>query len=141
MEHQQACAPQGECQALSTVRDKRFADASRSGRFAAFRQEEEGMRRILALAAVGTMVLAGPAFADPDQSNNNTSKKLREAVTVNGILEHEQALQDIATFTGGNRLSGTAAYDASADYVAGQAAAAGLKVSRQDFDYDLDLLA
>ena len=101
----------------------------------------DSMRRSLALAVAGVLVFAAPAWADREHSNNNTSKKLREAVTVAGIMEHEYALQDIATFTGGNRLSGTAGYDASADYVAERAAAAGLEVSRQTFDYDLDVLA
>jgi hypothetical protein len=99
------------------------------------------MRRVLALTVVGALMCAAPASADPEHSNNNTSKKLREAVTVNGILEHARAFQDIATFTGGNRLSGTAAYDASARYVADRARAAGFEVTTQTFDYDLDLLA
>ena len=99
------------------------------------------MRRSLALAVAGVLVFAAPAWADREHSTNNTSKKLREAVTVAGIMEHENAFQDIGTITGGNRLSGTAGYDASADYVAERAEAAGLEVSRFDFDYDLDLLA
>jgi hypothetical protein len=99
------------------------------------------MRGILALAVVGALTFAAPAWADRDNSNNNTSKKLRQAVTVAGILEHQSAFQDISEFTGGNRLSGTPGYDASADYVAERAAAAGLEVSRFDFDYELDLLA
>src|SRR3954452_1579696 len=99
------------------------------------------MKSILVLAAAGAWAFAGPAAADPEHSNNNTSKKLREAVTVSGILEHERALQRISTFTGGNRLSGTRGYDASARYVSEQAEAAGLRVRSQPFDFDLDLLA
>ena len=99
------------------------------------------MRRVLALAVVGALTFAAPAWADREHSNNNTSKKLRQAVTVPGILEHQTAFQDIAGFTGGNRLSGAPGYDASADYVAERAAAAGLEVSRHEFDYELDLLA
>src|SRR3954447_2593978 len=99
------------------------------------------MKSILVLAAAGALAFAGPAAADPEHSNNNTSKKLREAVTVSGILEHERALQNIATFAGGNRLSGTPGFDASAQYVADRARAAGLKVSTQRFDFELDLLA
>ncbi len=99
------------------------------------------MKRILALAVAGALTFAAPAWADREHSTNNTSKKLREAVTVPGILEHESALQGIADFTGGNRLSGTPGYDASAQYVADQAEAAGLVVSRQAFDFELDLLA
>src|SRR5687768_14229502 len=99
------------------------------------------MRRSLALAVAGVLVFAAPAWADREHSTNNTSKKLREAVTVAGIMEHQSAFQDISDFTGGNRLSGTAGYDASADYVAERAEAAGFEVSRFEFDYDLDLLA
>src|SRR3954453_9213608 len=99
------------------------------------------MKSILAIAVTGALAFAGPAAADPEHSNNNTSKKLREAVTVSGILEHEEAFQSIANFTGGNRLSGTPGYDGSAGYVADRARAAGLQVTMQDFDFDLDLLA
>ena len=99
------------------------------------------MRKVLALAVAGALTFAAPAWADRDNSTNNTSKKLREAVTVPGILEHENALQGIADFAGGNRLSGAPGYDASANYVAGRAAAAGLQVTRQPFEFDLDLLA
>ena len=72
------------------------------------------MRRSLALAVAGVLVFAAPAWADREHSTNNTSKKLREAVTVAGIMEHQNAFEDIGTITGGNRLSGTAGYDASA---------------------------
>ena len=99
------------------------------------------MRRVLALAVAGALAFAAPAWADREHSTNNTSKKLRQAVTVPGILEHENAFQDIAEFTGGNRLSGAPGYDASAQYVAERAEAAGLEVSTQEFDYELDLLA
>jgi hypothetical protein len=99
------------------------------------------MKKVLALAVAGALTFAAPAWADREHSTNNTSKKLREAVTVAGIMEHQSAFQDIADFTGGNRLSGTAGYDASADYVAERAEAAGLEVSRFEFDYELDLLA
>ena len=70
------------------------------------------------------LVGAVPASADP---NNNNSAKLRQAVTVEGILEHEAALQAIADAAEGNRLSGAPGYDDSADYVAARAAAAGLR--------------
>ena len=99
------------------------------------------MKRVVALAVAGALTLAAPAWADREHSNNNTSKKLREAVTVAGIMEHQNAFQGISTMAGGNRLSGAPGYDASANYVAEQAAAAGLEVSRHEFEYDLDLLA
>ena len=94
-------------------------------------------------SVVGVLVLcaccslgAVPASADP---NNNNSRKLRQAVTVEGILEHEAALQAIADAAAGNRLSGAPGYDDSADYVAARAAAAGFDVEVQEFEYDAGL--
>jgi hypothetical protein len=81
---------------------------------------------------------AVPASADP---NNNNSAKLRTAVTVEGILEHEAVFQEIADAAAGNRLSGTLGYDDSAEYVAARAAAAGYNVEVQEFEYVLDFLA
>ena len=108
------------------------------------------MRRSLrvrvALLAV-TVLVAGalPAAAGDrgggDRGRGDDSAVLRRAVTVPGILEHELALQLIGTVSGGNRLSGAPGYDRSADYVAWRAAAAGLEVSTQQFDYSLDVLA
>ena len=51
------------------------------------------------------------------------------------------ALQGISDAGGGNRLAGAPGYDASAQYVADRAAAAGLSVSSHNFSYDLDFLA
>jgi hypothetical protein len=91
---------------------------------------------VVSLAVV--LATGGVALADP---NPNNSAKLRAAVTTAGILEHQGALQDIADSSGGNRLAGAPGHDASAQYVAGVAASAGLDVSFQDFDYDLSFLA
>jgi hypothetical protein len=58
-----------------------------------------------------------------------------------GILEHEGALDGISDSSGGNRLAGAPGHDASAQYVADKAEDAGLDVSFQDFNYNLDFLA
>jgi hypothetical protein len=92
-----------------------------------------GAASLVALLATG-----GIASADP---KNNNSAKLRAAVSAAGILEHERALDGIADAAGGNRLAGAPGHDASAQYVADRAAAAGMGVSFQDFEYDLDFLA
>jgi hypothetical protein len=84
------------------------------------------------------LATGGVALADP---NPNNSEKLRAAVTTAGILEHEGALDGIADSSGGNPLAGAPGHDASAQYVADRAASAGLDVSFDDFDYDLDFLA
>ena len=93
-----------------------------------------GALAVCALLFVGAL----PASAAP---NNNNSAKLRQAVTVEGILEHESALQVFADAAEGNRLSGAPGYDDSAEYVAARAAAAGFTVEVQEFEYVLDFLA
>jgi Zn-dependent M28 family amino/carboxypeptidase len=86
---------------------------------------------------VASLACAAGAVAAP---NNNNSSKLRQAVSAAGIMEHAQALQAIADANQGARVSGTPGYDASAQYVADRAAAAGLDVSFQEFEYEYGLL-
>jgi Zn-dependent M28 family amino/carboxypeptidase len=93
--------------------------------------------RVALLAAATMLVSAVPATAG---SSNDDSSRLRRAVTVAGILQHEIALQ-LSALDGGNRLSGTPGYDHSVDYVVRRAEAAGLDVTTQDFEYTLDFLA
>jgi Zn-dependent M28 family amino/carboxypeptidase len=93
--------------------------------------------RVALLAAATVLVSALPATAG---SSNDDSSRLRRAVTVAGILQHEVALQ-LSALDGGNRLSGTPGYDHSVDYVVRRAEDAGLDVTTQDFDYMLDFLA
>jgi Zn-dependent M28 family amino/carboxypeptidase len=89
--------------------------------------------RALVSAIAALFVIAPAATAAPDP--NNISSKLRKGVTVQGITQHLQALQNIATANGGTRASGTPGYAASRDYVAGRLHAAGLNVSIQQFDF------
>ena len=94
--------------------------------------------RVGLASLVVLLMTGGIASADPA---NGTSARLRAAVSAAGIMEHERALGGIADEAGGNRLAGTQGHDDSAQYVADRAAAAGMEVSFQDFDYDLDFLA
>lgn len=87
---------------------------------------------VTAGVVVGSMALVAPAQAD---DNNNSVKKLTDAVTVEGVLRHLDSLQRIADANGGTRASGTPGYTASADYVAGQLEKAGYQVTRQQFDF------
>jgi Zn-dependent M28 family amino/carboxypeptidase len=91
------------------------------------------MRRlsIVAVALVTALLMATPALA-VDEVN---TKRLRDAVTVGGILSHERVFQRIANQNGGTRASGTPGYDASADYVAGRLRAAGYTVTEQEFTF------
>jgi Zn-dependent M28 family amino/carboxypeptidase len=90
--------------------------------------------RKLAIPAVALLLvtLAATPAAAVDTVN---SKKLRDAVTVSGILGHERALQRIANNNGGTRASGTPGYAASAAYVKSTLRAAGYQVREQQFTF------
>jgi hypothetical protein len=94
--------------------------------------------RVAAASVVAVLATGGVASADP---SNNNSEKLRAAVSAAGILEHESALSGLSGASGGNRLAGAPGHDASAQYVAQRAAAAGMNVSFHNFNYALDFLA
>jgi Zn-dependent M28 family amino/carboxypeptidase len=91
------------------------------------------MRRlsIVVVALLTAVLVASPALA-LDEVN---TERLRNAVTVGGILAHERVFQRIANQNGGTRASGTPGYDASADYVAERLEAAGYEVTTQDFEF------
>jgi Peptidase family M28/PA domain len=95
------------------------------------------LQRIALKAAVLTAALlavpAGAATADP---NNNTSTKLRKAVTLEGVRQHQAALQQIADAAGGNRFAGLPGHESSAAYVVDTLRAAGYAPTVQTFTYD-----
>ncbi|AXG12385.1 M28 family metallopeptidase [Intrasporangium calvum] len=100
------------------------------------------MRKISAGAAlaisgvVAASVLAPPATAAGKPSDDGTmaiSKGFRKALTTAGISEHLRAFNDIAP--DGNRVSGTANYDRSVDYVKSRLEAAGYDVELQGFEF------
>jgi Zn-dependent M28 family amino/carboxypeptidase len=82
-------------------------------------------------ALAASLCLPSAAFG-LDEVN---SKKLRDAVTVNGILQHERALQAVANANGGTRASGTPGYEASLQYVKQRLTKAGYKVTEQEFTF------
>ncbi|MGB0098717.1 MAG: M28 family metallopeptidase [Nocardioides sp.] len=89
-----------------------------------------------AAAAALTVALVGasatvPSHADP---NNNTVRKLTQAVTADGVLEHLAAFQGIAD-DDGDRAAGRPGYDASVDYVVEQLEAAGYDPTIQEFPF------
>ena len=45
-----------------------------------------------------------------NRRTNDSLRKVLDCVTVEGVVEHELALQDIADANGGNRASGTAGH-------------------------------
>jgi Zn-dependent M28 family amino/carboxypeptidase len=89
------------------------------------------MRLTTCAAAVATLAIVPAALAKPPDVN---SDKLERAVTVEGILEHERALQNIANLNGGTRHTETPGYLASVAYVKARMEAAGLDVSITQFN-------
>ncbi len=85
------------------------------------------------LAALIALVVAPAASA----IDNVDTKKLRKGVTVDGVLDHERALQAIANAHDGTRAATTPGYDASVDYVAERLRRAGYKVSFDEFDFPI----
>jgi Zn-dependent M28 family amino/carboxypeptidase len=88
---------------------------------------------LLAMALPAAAAGAAPGGACENR-NNNTYAKLLECVTLEGVREHQQAFQDIATKTDepvypGTRAAGTAGYAASVEYVAGLLEDAGYEVT------------
>jgi Zn-dependent M28 family amino/carboxypeptidase len=84
----------------------------------------------LAVAAL-TLSTASAAQAKPEDVN---SSKLEKAVTVEGIVEHQRALQHIADMNGGTRHTETPGYTASVAYVRERMRAAGLAVTVTQFN-------
>lgn len=74
-----------------------------------------------------------PALCDARPNDN--FKKLLECVTVEGVREHQAALQEIANDNGGTRVSGTAGYDESVDYAVDVLDARGYDVTVQEFGF------
>ena len=94
-----------------------------------------GVVTVAAVASLPGSALAAPAQAGCDSRTNNTYDKLLECVRVEGIREHQAALQAIAHANDGNRFSGFSGYDASVDYVVERLEAAGYDPEVQAFDY------
>lgn len=95
------------------------------------------MRRLATLSAATAAVLTATALTAAPAGAVDTinTKRLRDAVTVNGILAHERAFQRIANANGGTRASGTPGYDASVAYVVGRLERAGYEVTTQEFTF------
>ncbi len=89
------------------------------------------IRHLLSGALVALLAIVPVASA----SSFDQSKKLRRAVTLGGILQHERKLQRIADAHQGNRAAATVGYDASAEYVAETLDDAGYRVRFKPFDF------
>jgi Zn-dependent M28 family amino/carboxypeptidase len=83
-------------------------------------------------AAVGLVPAASALGAD---TPSGQAAKLRNAITVQGMQRHQQALQNIASANGNTRASGTPGYQASVNYVVSELRAAGYNPVVQPFDF------
>ncbi len=90
--------------------------------------------RWLALGVLVLSVLTAASVARTAVGDDTSA--LREAVTVEGVLAHEDAFQAIAAANDGTRAAGTPGYDASVEYVEDQLESAGYDVTVQEFTYD-----
>jgi Zn-dependent M28 family amino/carboxypeptidase len=81
-------------------------------------------------AAFVVLAAAGSSAAAPTAPTRPSSP-----ITAADIRAHLVALQRIANRNGGNRLAGTAGYDASARYVAERMRAAGYRLRFQEFRF------
>lgn len=91
--------------------------------------------RIRCLALIGAGVAMLFATASASARSFDVSKKLRNAVTVEGIREHQEKFQRLADAHQGNRAAGTVGYEASVAYVVKRLKKAGYDVSKEPFDF------
>ena len=89
-------------------------------------------RGFVALTLLLSWLLVVPATSADEPAN---TKGFRKAVTLAGVREHQAALQAIANANGGNRVSGTPGFDASAQYVFNRLVAAGYSPQYQEFTF------
>jgi len=99
-----------------------------------FNLKGEKVRKALTamVAAFAAALLLAPVASAIDKVNTS---ELRDGVTVGGIMEHQQALQNIATANGGNRAATFPGYDASVQYVVNRMRGAGFRVRLDPFDF------
>jgi Zn-dependent M28 family amino/carboxypeptidase len=98
------------------------------------------MRRSLVLLATAGVLATGCSFDNgngpatpPESVAPTTPERLQQAVSVERLRSHLEALQRIAAENGGSRESGSAGYDASVEYVTDQLRAAGYRPRLQRF--------
>jgi Zn-dependent M28 family amino/carboxypeptidase len=94
---------------------------------------------LLAAALLPAAATAGSPAQACEKRNNNTYEKLLGCVTLDGVMEHQEAFQAIADanddpFYPGTRAAGTEGYDNSVEYVAGLLEDAGYDVTLDPVD-------
>ena len=101
-----------------------------------FRKLVPAIAVMIVFAAVLVIAPSVSAGANAcDSRANNTFAKLLECVTLEGVREHQAALQQIADANGDTRAAGTPGYDASLQYVVDRMTAAGYQVTLNAFQF------
>jgi Zn-dependent M28 family amino/carboxypeptidase len=93
----------------------------------------------LLLSTAALPLMAGAASANTAACAsrvNNTAAKLMQCVTLEGVRQHQAALQTAADENFGIRTSGTPGYDASVAYVVETLEAAGYTPEVQEFQFN-----
>ncbi len=88
-----------------------------------------------AAVCVSALLVGSAGSATAARNPSKTSQKFRDAVTVTGVAQHLDALQDIADRNGGTRASGTKGFAESRDYVVKKLRAAGYRPQVQTFTF------
>lgn len=93
---------------------------------------------IVAVAGIAALCGVMPVSQSLAQSiSAKPDDRFARSVTVDGVLSHLKALQQIAKENGRTRAAGTPGYKASVDYVRSQLTLAGYDVTVQPFDFTL----
>ncbi|MEU6728147.1 M28 family metallopeptidase [Nonomuraea wenchangensis] len=99
------------------------------------------MRSLLGAITAAAVVFLPLAVAGPAQAHGRDDaavRKLVKDVTGKNVKKHLKAFQAIADANDGTRVSGSAGFDASRDYVARKLRAAGYEVTIQPFEFTFD---
>ncbi len=84
-------------------------------------------------AAASSADRPAPPGAADDAAATEKARALADAVTLDGAIEHLEALQDIANRNGGNRALGSPGYEQSVEYAEKVLRDAGYSPVRQEF--------
>ena len=90
---------------------------------------------VFTVAGAPAASAAPPTAAICEARNNDNLKKLLDCVTLEGVREHQAALQAIADANNDTRQSGTQGYEDSVDYVVERLQAAGYAVTLDEFPF------
>ncbi|MFJ8044496.1 M28 family metallopeptidase [Kitasatospora sp. NPDC096147] len=93
---------------------------------------------VLLVGATGAAAHGGGHGPDPARKAAQLAAKLVEQSSGKDAFRTLEQFQRIADRNGGTRVAGSAGHAASAEYVARQAREAGLKVSKQEFEYTFE---